>query len=263
MYEIEELEKKWKRYRLKKIFKKFTYLIFTASAILIISLILYEFSNTKKMVVANVEIDKKEPKNEEIPKKENVTNVEKKVLKEDKNKTIIQDKEIKKIEEEPKVVVLKPSTDFLTRIENLEKKQQTNKIKENRHIKKEKVEENSKKNKQNETIKKPKIVIEKRDNSNIINELIKKFERTKDPKIAIFLSRIYYKDKHYKKALEWAVIANELDNSNANSWILFAKSSVKLGKKEEAIKALETFLSKHKSYKTKRLLDEIKNGEFK
>ncbi|WP_187648447.1 CDC27 family protein [Nitrosophilus labii] len=264
MYEIEELERKWKRYRLRKILKKITSFLLVASAASIVSLIFYNFSNIKKMALANLETDEKKEFKKEISQKVNVKSSEKIVLKKDENKTIKKNKEIKEIKEEPKVVVLKPSTNFLAKIENLEKKRQTKKIKkENKKVKREKIDEKPKKFKQNETPKKPKIVIEKRNNSNIVNELIKKFERTKDPKIAIFLSRIFYKDQDYKKALNWAIIANELDSQNAQSWILFAKASVKLGKKEEAIKALETFLSKNSSYKIKQILKEIKNGEFK
>jgi len=87
--------------------------------------------------------------------------------------------------------------------------------------------------------------------------LEKKFKKTSDYKIALKLSRLYYASKNYKKALKWSMIANELNQKDDGSWLLFAKSKIKLGEKEIAKKALMTYNKEYYSKKVEQLLDRI------
>ncbi|MDR3177786.1 MAG: CDC27 family protein [Campylobacteraceae bacterium] len=108
-----------------------------------------------------------------------------------------------------------------------------------------------------------KIIIETNSIQNI-NELIKKFENTNNIIFANMISEEFYEKKNYKKSLEFALKANEIDSKNELSWIMFAKSQVKLGKKDDAIKALEVFIKTSKSAQgATNLLQKIKNGEFR
>lgn len=90
-----------------------------------------------------------------------------------------------------------------------------------------------------------------------------RFNKTKDPKLAIFLAKSYFNEGNYTSALNWAIITNELESDNEESWILFAQSSVKLGNKLAAINALEAYLSKYDSNRIRLLLEQIKNGEYR
>ncbi len=80
---------------------------------------------------------------------------------------------------------------------------------------------------------------------------------------AILLSKEYYRKKMYKKSLIWATTANNIDSSNEDSWIMFAKCKVKLGKKNDAINALRAYLKVNSSKKIRILLANIINGVFR
>ena len=71
------------------------------------------------------------------------------------------------------------------------------------------------------------------------------------------ISEKFLEQKKYKKALKWALISNEIDDKNENSWILFAKSKMKMGKKQDAINALNAYLKNNHSTNVKNLLDDI------
>ena len=55
--------------------------------------------------------------------------------------------------------------------------------------------------------------------------------------------------------------ANNLDAKNEKSWIVFAESANKLGKKEEAVSALENYIRSSQSDTAKNALSKIKNHE--
>jgi len=80
---------------------------------------------------------------------------------------------------------------------------------------------------------------------------------------AILISKEYYKKRLYLKSLLWATTANSIDSSSEESWIMFAKNKVKLGKRNDAINALSAYLKVNNSKKIKILLTNIKNGVFK
>ena len=94
-----------------------------------------------------------------------------------------------------------------------------------------------------------------------ISSIKKRFFKTNDISLALQISQKFYQEKKYKKALKWSLIANEIDTANEKTWILFAKSKVKLSKKEDAIKALEAYLKDHKSTNVKNLLDDIRRSK--
>ncbi len=107
----------------------------------------------------------------------------------------------------------------------------------------------------------PKIHIETKSASHVLL-LEERFRRNGDIETALSLSEEYYKTADYKKALKWAISANSLDSKNERSWALFAKSSYKLGRKQDAINALENFVRTSGSEQIKILLRQIKAGEL-
>jgi len=85
----------------------------------------------------------------------------------------------------------------------------------------------------------------------------KKFYATNNINFSLMISEKFLEQKKYKKALIWALISNEIDDKNENSWILFAKSKMKMGKKQDAINALNAYLKNNHSTNVKNLLDDI------
>jgi len=108
---------------------------------------------------------------------------------------------------------------------------------------------------------KPKIDIEMRDIDSI-QYLKDKFKKTNDIAFALMLCENYYSQKDYKNSLKWSIIANDIDSDSERSWIWFAKSKYRLNQKDDAIKALKSFLKRDDSAYIKSLLRQIINGEM-
>ncbi|WP_060825940.1 hypothetical protein [Sulfurospirillum cavolei] len=96
---------------------------------------------------------------------------------------------------------------------------------------------------------------------NSISYLKEKFDTTHNIVFALMLAEEYYLSKNYVESNKWALIANNLDAENEKSWIWFAKSKLKLGQKEDAILALKTYLKNTKSQAAQSLLNQITLGE--
>ena len=111
-------------------------------------------------------------------------------------------------------------------------------------------------------IQKPKILISST-KIDKIKYLKDRYQATGKVLYAILLSKEFYKKHNYKLSLKWAMMANDIDSTNEDSWLLFAKNKIKLGYKEEAIKALNVYLKNYNSPKIRRLLYDIKNGAMK
>jgi len=93
---------------------------------------------------------------------------------------------------------------------------------------------------------------------NYIETIKKKFIKTKKPREAMLLAKAYYAKKEYSKSEEWALRANKLNNKLDESWLLFAQSKVKLGKRHEALQILVSYYQKSHSPKAKLLIEKIK-----
>jgi len=96
---------------------------------------------------------------------------------------------------------------------------------------------------------------------NSISYLKEKFDTTHNIVFALMLAEEYYLSKNYLESNKWALIANNIDAENEKSWIWFAKSKVKLGQKEDAVLALKTYLKNTKSQAAQSLLNQITLGE--
>ncbi len=108
-----------------------------------------------------------------------------------------------------------------------------------------------------------KINIKRRDASNDIRDIIRRFKKNNNPALSLFLAKKYYELEEYHQAYNYALITNQIDRDIDASWIIFAKSLVKLKKKDMAIKTLNQYLKSSHSSSAKILLDEIISGKFK
>ncbi len=80
---------------------------------------------------------------------------------------------------------------------------------------------------------------------------------------ALKLAEKFYNKKDYKQAQKWALKANDLDSKNEKSWIIFAKSLAKNGKPTKAIQALNAYLKTNPNSKqATALIRKIKHGDY-
>lgn len=79
---------------------------------------------------------------------------------------------------------------------------------------------------------------------------------------ALFLAKSYYNNGNYEKAEYWALQTNRLDETVEESLLIFVKSKLKLGNKNEAISILNSYLKKANSQEAQKLLYQIENDKL-
>lgn len=95
---------------------------------------------------------------------------------------------------------------------------------------------------------------------NDIDEVIARFKTNKKPALSLFVAKRYYAMRQYRDAYNYALITNELDSENEESWLIAAKALVKLGDKEKALHLLNEFIARSDSVRAKMVLAQIENG---
>ena len=107
------------------------------------------------------------------------------------------------------------------------------------------------------------INIKRRDTNNDIQEIVKRFKKNHNPALSLFIAKKYYEIGNYKKAYNYALITNQINEDIEDSWIIFAKSLVKMDKKTTAIKTLKEYIKYSQSSSAQILLNEILSGKFR
>lgn len=107
------------------------------------------------------------------------------------------------------------------------------------------------------------IEIDRTITSEDIHSATQRFSTTKSPALGLYLARYYYSIGAYDKSYHYALQINSLDSRNEESWLLFAKSQVKLGQRNQAEKTLRSYIRSSGSSEAKLLLDSIMQGRFK
>ena len=237
MYDIPELEKKWRKYKRKQIQKpliiSFVILLLGAAA----AALTLTYLNKKDSVEAKVA--KKEPK-----KESNVTANSKKddaiIITRVSNNTKNSDNSI----DLSKAEIVKPNVpDDEIRVIGFDKKD-ADKIKKKYE---DVLVSNSKASEEKE----------------MALALEEQFKESQDPQDSLKVARYYYKIGDYKKAETWAVNTNNLDGDIEESWLIFAKARAKQGFRVDAIKVLQSYYDETNSPKAKELLDKLRRGKFK
>ena len=119
--------------------------------------------------------------------------------------------------------------------------------------KEEKKKEKKHEKKKEKQIEKSPTPLLKVQNTNI-QQLQKKFTQAPNYNIAIIIARSYYKKGAFKNAVIWAKKANRLDKSDAESWIIYAKSLYALGQDEKARQLVHIYLQYENSEEVDKLL---------
>ncbi len=267
MLNIHELEKQWKIYKIKS-YLPYALIIVSLSIIALITYIFYDTQTKTRL--------------QHIKKSPTVKHVQvniKKIKARDTNKTIIQLK-AKKISK-PKLQTEKqdkllPSMNFMKNIQHeaqiythssdpikekttkrirkkIKKKTSTNTIEDVR------IKEVPKIHKEQ----KPDITIERKETQNDIMDIIKRFKKNNNPALSLFVAKKYYELGKYEQSYNYALITNQINSNIEASWIIFAKSLVKLNKKNKAIFTLREYIKSSHSSNAELLLNEIKSGKFK
>ena len=274
--DIIELEKKWLKYKIKQKSKVYIFIL----VISILAFIFYTIYNsqqkdiytqtttkninpikqTKPLVIENNNNSKKNTNTISVVKKsipsENNVSISPKVVKE----KIISKPYYFKLKSTEQGSELFSSNGFLTlNIEhNIEKQEDTEKIVKQiiQPIRETQISTNNKEVKKQKT----KISIDMKE-IDTIAYLKDKYYSTSSIVFALMLAEEYYYEKKYKQALKWALTANDIDSQNTKSWYWFAKSKVKLGKIEDATRALKAYLANNNSKRLSTLLHKIELGD--
>lgn len=107
------------------------------------------------------------------------------------------------------------------------------------------------------------IDIKRRDDEEDIKHVIKRFNVNHSPALSLFVAKKYYQLGDYEQAYNYSLFTNDINNNIEASWLIFSKSLVKLGKKDKAVETLKKYIKHSDSSQARQLLDEIMSGKFK
>ncbi len=107
------------------------------------------------------------------------------------------------------------------------------------------------------------ISIDTHEDAQDIIDVLERFKKNKKPALSLFAAKRYYALEQYTNAYNYALITNELDSTIEESWLIAAKSLVKMHKENDATRLLNTFIKSSHSMRAKMLLDQINNGNTK
>ena len=267
MLNTRDLERRWLRYKIKSFVP---HAVITFSLAVISTVIYFYFSSSQKLeenfAIANQKTPQLQPQQETTLNntQSNQVNI---------SAVSNTDSEISSNEQHinTKKVVLKPSLDFMKNIQDSsngyyertpqEETFQTQYVASSTSNEaideviveqvEEEIQDNSKK-----------IVIARETSTQDIQDAEKRFKKNNNPALSLFLSKQYYAKGDYPKSYNYALITNQLDKNNEDSWLVFARSLVKLGKKDSAEKALKEYIKFSHSSNAQLLLDDITTGKF-
>lgn len=275
MIDILDLEKRWFKFKIKSYIP---HLIIGLSLIVIVAVILFLLNSkdrTSKVKIENkilIPLEKKELQNSTVVSLQ--TKVEENSTKNSVQPIVERRSETVQIQNEKKLV-LTPSLNFMRTMqqdtlpyyENEEniKEKKVNKIKSEKKkvVTKPKAIKKVEIKPVKEKIEKNSISISRQNTQEDIHHVIKRFKTNNNPALSLFIAKKYYELGEYHKSYNYALMTNEINNNIEASWIIFAKSLVKLNERDMAIKTLNKYINHSGSNKAKILLDEIISGKFK
>ena len=251
MLNIHDLEKRWLHYKIKSSLPYVITIFFTF--VIIGAYSFFTVIKTKKIVETD------NTKTTPLLLKQKKQNLVQKSLHKKPNKVIKPNLENTK--ENNLTLTLSPSMNFLNIIQEkkAQPQQQVKKqvAKKPRQIIRQRVESKHIQKRQIST-----ITIMKQDTTKDIQNILHRFQEDKNPALSLFLAKKYYELGDYEKASNYALITNQLNKEIEDSWLIFAKSLVKRGKKEKAIQLLREYINKSHSTNAAILLNNIQSGEF-
>lgn len=260
MLSIEELERRWLIYRIKSYIPHAVIVV----SLIVISAAIYLVMNSDESPV-NTKAQK--PKQQTIAaedSKEKSISSPKNVSKDEGKKESGSINTPKEKKAEPSKVVITPSLNFMQEIEKETKQKALRKVQPKKRVAPKKVQTKAVTKPVVEQEKKRVVInIGKEDTQKEIQDVIKRFKKTNSPVLSLFVAKKYYEAGNYTMAYNYALITNGIDNEIETSWLIFAKSLVKLNQKDKAIKTLREYINHSHSSRAQTLLDEIISGKMK
>lgn len=107
------------------------------------------------------------------------------------------------------------------------------------------------------------LSINRNESKTDIEELQIRFKETSNANLGLFIAKYHYDRGNYAEAYNYALKTNSINSRIDESWILFSKSLVKLGRTEQARKTLQLYYQQSNSEAAKALLNSIERGTFK
>ncbi len=242
MYDIPELERKWRKYRRNKIKKPLIIITSTIVGIGVVSAIILTYSHFSKNKTQAKVIAQKETTNVETNKpviKSNPNPAPIVITKNSLNNT--QQNSVETIDISKAKIITPDVSDDDVRMIGFDTNSETTSNKSDILISSQKQKE-----------------IQELEH---IKEVEERFKSSQDPHDSLFLAKYYYKKGNYAKAVDWAINTNNIDGSIEESWIIFAKAQAKMGHRVDAIKALQSYYDSTGSMKAKKLLDKLRLGK--
>jgi len=273
MHNIHSLERRWVKYKIK-FFLPHIIILFFAIVLIITLFFIFNSKNENKRLNEKESIQKEKYVQDYKETLEENISIKKEVAKTSiKQEKVINSTKNDEIKKENKKVVLTPSFDFMKKlrtdsIHSYDSKQVEQYTQTAIKSKEDKLDPRQEKilNKGLNTInnsQKPQIDIKMKEDRSDVEDVIKRFKKNNNPALSLFVAKKYYQYKDYQKAYNYALITNEINNEIEESWIIFAKSLVKLNKRKKAVQTLTRYVNHSGSGNAKVLLDNIKSGKFK
>jgi len=234
MYDIEPLESEWKAYQHKK--KKPYYLVVLGIVLLaLVSVALY-----KKNIIFDGYLNQFEDNNVKVSNKKNISSFSNLLL----NEGLVRLETVNSPDKEAikEEAIKSEKNEILVDIPILDIKEQSEVVDTNR--------------------KKVHLNIIKTSTASAYEDVEKRFYESHDIDDALFLARSYYKKGNYNKTETWAYEVNKIDSNLEEGLLLFIKSKYKLGRKNDALSILNTYLKKSNSADAKNLLYKIENNKL-
>lgn len=113
-------------------------------------------------------------------------------------------------------------------------------------------------------VQKEKISSIKRDDTAFdVHELEERFKNNSNPNLGLYIARYHYDHGNYTESYNYALKTNAINSTMDESWLIFTKSLVKLGKEDQAKKTLQLYISNSNSQSAKNYLDTLSKESTK
>jgi len=283
MYDVELLEKEWKKYKIKQTLPWIGFIFIISLMVVYILNREFIFNKIKKFFPKDnnistkiVKVDSRPTvivKDIKVPERCIEVNKTKEV------KEVVKVKHIEKIKEEiaPDIVDVNDAeyNEEIDKEIDKENSKENDNIEDNKSNPKMSIEFAEEEAKE-EKIEKPhkrkylNIIVTDKDSLNDENSKIfdtlsiveDRYNESNNYRDALYLADGYYEKGDYEISQKWALLSNSLNSNSEDSWLIFAKSKAKLGDYKVAEDILEAYLKENSSKKAEELLKKIQLGKF-
>jgi len=255
MLNLRELESRWMKYKIKSFIPHFI-IVISVILIFIILQVIFNLNSTSssRPFVDNIALKGKTllplPKKSEASKKDTI-------------QTVLATTNTPSLKLEPSLNFMKNIQDTTLPYYSNEPQKKTKRVQQ---VRQKKVYTQAKVTRKVVHQKKSevhKITIHRKETKDDIKNVIARFKKNNNPALSLFIAKKYYELSNYRQAYNYALITNQINSEIEDSWLIFAKSLVKLKKKEMAMRTLQKYISNTQSNNAQLLLHNIKSGKFR